>query len=232
MKLRDLSFACYVYARMSNYDSSYNRLIRETSHEIDLSLPNHQTSLLKWLNDWGCRQFSIDHHSLAANEISTWYNSFSNRFFSSQKMLPSLSDDELNFVQEAFGNLMHKTASMRKTRNQLISRIEIGPTGAAKILFALRPNAMVPWDFLIRSKYGLDGSARSYRAFLVTVRDHLLDLKIESEKYGMSIDDLPALLGREGSSLVKLVDEFFWVTITRNCMPPSESLLRQWNNWC
>jgi hypothetical protein len=231
MKLRDLSFACYVYAGMSDYDSSYNRLRSETLPQIDLSLHKHQISLLRWLNDWGCRQFSKDHHALAANEISSWYNRFSPRFFAPQKMLHSLSDDELNFVQETFGDLMHRTASMRKTRNKQTSRIEIGPTGAAKILFALRPNAMVPWDIQIRSNHGLDGSARSYRSFLITVREHLTELNIECEKYGMNFEELPVLLGRPGSSLVKLVDEFFWVTITRKCMPPSENLLGQWIEW-
>lgn len=231
MKLLDLSFACYVYAGMSDYDSFYNRLRTETLPQIDLSLQNHQISLLKWLNDWGCRQFSKDYHALAANEISSWYNSFSPRFFSPPKMLHSLSNDELNFVEEAFGDLMHRTASMRKTRNKQTSRIQIGPTGAAKILFAIRPNAMVPWDIPIRSNHGLDGSAISYRSFLITVRDHLIELKAECEKYGMNFEDLPALLGRPGSSLVKLVDEFFWVTITRKCMPPSESLLEQWIEW-
>jgi len=129
-------------------------------------------------------RISKDHHALAANEISSLYNSFSPRFFSPQKMLHSLSNDELNFAQEAFGDLMHRTASMRKTRNKQTSRIEIGPTGAAKILFALRPNAMVPWDIPIRSNHGLDGSALSCRSFLITVRIHLVELKDECENYG------------------------------------------------
>ncbi len=232
MKLRELSFASYVYAGMSDYDSSYKRFRSETSPQIDLSIPKHQISLLRWLNDWGCRQFSKDHHALAANEISLWYNSFSTRFFSTQKMLLSLSNDELNFVQEAFGDLMHRTASMRKTGNTQTSRIGIGPTGAAKILFALRPNAMVPWDIPIRSDHKLDGSAQSYRSFLITVRDHLFELKSECEKHGIQFENLPVLLGRPESSLVKLVDEFFWVTITRKCIPPSDSLLRFWNEWC
>jgi len=232
MKLHELSFACYVYAGMSDYDSSYSRLRSETSPQIDLSIQEHQLALLRWLNDWGCRQFSKDHHALAANEISLWYKDFSPRFFSPQKTLLSLSNVELNFVQEAFGNIMHRTASMRKTRNKQISRIEIGPTGAAKILFALRPDALVPWDIPIRSDHELDGTAVSYRSFLIIVRDHLNELNSECEKYGTNLKDLPVLLGRPESSLVKLVDEFFWVTITRKCLPPSIGLLTRWNEWC
>lgn len=232
MKLPELSFACYVYAGMSDYDSSYNRLRSETSPQIDLSIREHRIALLGWLNDWRCRQFSKVHHALAANEIGLWYNDFSPHFFPSPKMLPSLTIDELNFVQQAFGNLMHRTASMRKTRNNQISRIEIGPTGAAKILFALRPDTLVPWDILIRSNHDLDGSARSYRSFLIIVRDHLNELNVECEKFGINLEDLPGILGRPESSLVKLVDEFFWVTITRKCTPPSGSILRQWNEWC
>jgi hypothetical protein len=184
MKLHELSFACYLYAGMGDYDTSYSRLRSETSPQIDLSIQEHQLPLLWWLNDCGCRQFSKDYHALAANEITLWFKDFSPRIFSSQKILSSLSNNELNFVQEAFGNLMHRTASMRKTRNKRISRIEISPTGAAKALFPLTPDALVPWDILIRADHELDGTARSYRSFLIIAKDHITELNIECEKYG------------------------------------------------
>jgi hypothetical protein len=231
MKLVELSFACYVYAEMSNYDSSYNRLRTETSPQIDLSMQDHQNILIKWLNDWGCRQFSKEHHSTASIEISEWYSSFLPRFFPPQKDLASLTYEDLNMVQEAFDDLMHRTASRRVTRNRQTSRIEVGPTGAAKILFALRPEALVPWDIPIRSHHNLDGSPESYREFLTIVREHLDELELECDKFGMNLQNLPVSMGRHGSSLVKLVDEFFWVTITRGCALPDKRLLDRWAGW-
>lgn len=232
MKLSELSFACYVYAGMSDYDSSYRRLRNETSPHLDLSLQSHQVSLLRWLNDWGCRQFAIEYHELAANEISEWYQAVSSNLFPSGVTLVSLSDADLSFVQDAYSGLVHRTASRRKTRGGHLSRIEIGPTGAAKILFAIRPHALVPWDIPIREEHGLDGSARSYRSFLLIVKDHLTELGCECEKHGLNIADLPVILSRQESTLAKLVDEFFWVTITRNCPPPEADMFRHWATLC
>jgi len=231
MKLSGLSFACYVYAGMSDYDSSYRRLRNETLPQVDLLLQSHQLSLLRWLNDWGCRQFAKEHHGLAANEIGDWYRGISSSLFPSDRTLPSLSDEDLNLVQDVFDNLAQRTASRRKTKGGSLSRIEIGPTGAAKILFAIRPHALVPWDIPIRGEFGLDGSARSYRSFLLILKDHLTELNNECEKDGLNIADLPVVLRRQESTPAKMVDEFFWVTITRKCRSPNIGELRRWADW-
>ena len=132
---------------------------------------------------------------------------------------------------DAFDHLVHKTASIRKTKSGQPSRVEIGPTGTAKILFAIRPHALIPWDSPIRQKHRLDGSADSYRTFLAIVKDHLTELNHECEKHGLNLFDLPDVLKRKGSTLVKMVDEFFWVTITRNCQSPNIEQLKQWVDW-
>jgi hypothetical protein len=231
MNLSELAFACYVYAGMSDYDISYNRLRTETSPQVDLAISNHRGALLKWLNDWGCRQFSKNHHDSASAEIGSWYSIFSPRLFPPQRTLSILTRQDLGTVEEAFGDLMHRTASMRETRNGQISPIEIGPTGAAKILFALRPEALVPWDSAIRSNHNLDGSARSYLAFLEIVKNHLSELEVECQRFEINLHELPAYIERPQSSLAKLVDEYFWVTITRRCAPPSNSWLMRWPEW-
>ena len=216
---------------MSDYDSSYRRLRNDTLPQVDLLLQSHQLSLLRWLNDWGCRQFAKEHHRLAANEIGDWYRGISSSLFPSDRTLLSISDEDLNLVQDAFDNLAHRTASRRKAKEGSLSRIEIGPTGAAKILFAIRPHALVPWDIQIRGEFGLDGSARSYRSFLLLVKEHLTELNNECEKHGLNIADLPVVLRRQESTLAKLVDEFFWVTITRKCRSPNIDDLRRLADW-
>jgi hypothetical protein len=159
MKLAELAFACYIYTHMTGYDSAYRQLLQETSPQLDLGLDAHQLAILKWLNKWGCRQFAEAHHSIAAREIGNWHQEFGARFFPVAKPIVSLSDDDFALVTRAYDNLASRTASLKGGRE---IRHRVGPTGAAKILFALRPNALTPWDDAIREHLGLDGSASSY----------------------------------------------------------------------
>ncbi len=231
MKLSNLAFACYIYGRMSDYDSSYKRLVDSTRPQLDLGSDQHLLAMLKWLNEWGCRQFAREYHSLSANEIREWHEEVSQYLFQSGKNLLALTDQDFASVEQMYAGLVGRTASYRKSSNGSKVRVDIGPTGTAKILFALRPNALLPWDEPIREEFHLDGSARSYRAYLRIARDHLEGLTSDCKEKGFEITDLPLLVGRPESSVAKLIDEFFWVTISRKCPAPDDALLNQWVSW-
>jgi hypothetical protein len=230
MKLADLAFACYVYTHMSNYDSSYLRFVEQTYPELDLKVEAHQGALLNWLNAWGCRQFAKSHHILAAEEIRRWYDEIGTGLFPRDKSLLLLSEEDLDFVERAYGFLVKRTASLKHRGGESI-RVEIGPTGTAKILFALRPNALLPWDEPIRFRFKADGSAQSYAFFLRLVQGMLKTLALDFESKGHTLAELPALLGRPTSSPAKMIDEYFWVTISRKCPVPKERDLMRWVNW-
>jgi hypothetical protein len=231
MKLSDLAFACYVYSRMSNYDKSYTYFLNCTNNRIDIRINGHRIALIKWLNSWGCRQFALNYHNLASEEISDWYEEFGNLLFPRNMTLLELSDNDIVLVSKAYAKLVGRTASKRKTKNAGEVDVMIGPTGAAKILFALRPNALAPWDESIRDKLNLDGSPSSYTNYLRIVKDNLEELSETCKRNGYDLSELPNLVGRPGSSLAKLVDEYFWVTISRNCPPPAHDDLARWVNW-
>ena len=38
-------------------------------------------------------------------------------------------------------------------------------------------------------------------------------------------------IGRPRSTLVKTIDEYYWVTITRSCAPPDRETLQLWLKW-
>jgi hypothetical protein len=188
-------------------------------------------SLLKWLNNWGCRQFAIEYHTLASHEIWIWYQENVTRMFPADVTLLSLSNEDLAQVEQAYDQLISRTASRRTMRNGNEISVEIGPTGASKILFALRPLALIPWDDPIRKRFGLDGSARSYTSFLRNVMTNLNELEQTCGEKGYTITDLPNLLGRPTSSIAKMIDEYFWVTITRGCPVPPEDEILRWATW-
>jgi hypothetical protein len=231
MKLAELAFACYVYGRMTDYDRSYLHFLEETSPQLDLSKEQHRKALLNWLNDWGCRQFAIAYHGLASEEIRSWYHDLGDQLFPLNKTLLDLSDSDYASVRVAYAKLVNRTASKRALRGGGQAKVEFGPTGTAKILFALRPNALIPWDEPIRSEFHFEGSAEDYANYLQLVRINLKELNETCERTSHTLLDLPQLLGRPKSSLANLMDEYFWVTVSRKCPAPTSKELSEWLQW-
>ncbi|MDI6805016.1 MAG: hypothetical protein QME58_14475, partial [Bacteroidota bacterium] len=121
-------------------------------------------------------------------------------------------------------------ASQRRRGNNQ-TRVRFGPTGAAKILFSLRPNTYAPWDEPIRDSLGYNGSADSYIKYLQTINELLNELRPTCEQHGFTLGDLPNRLLRPHSSVPKLIDEYYWMTITQNWQPPTLGTFRNWAEW-
>ena len=226
--LCELAFGCYVFSR--GYDEAYAQLFEDTKPGLDLDSDKHRLALLKWLNKWGCRQFAKDQHSDASAEIKDWYEKFRDALCPVDATLLSLTAEELNGVERAYTGLLNRTASRKRRKNGEV-QVTVGPAGTAKILFALRPDALMPWDDPIRNKFGWDGSAASYRKHLEMARGWLNDLTKVCEEKGFQLAELPSRLGRPQSSLAKMIDEYLWVTITNKCAAPDRETLESWVSW-
>ena len=122
-------------------------------------------------------------------------------------------------MEEAFKGL-DRRATTRKTFASV-------PT--AKVLFALRPNALIPWDNSILGHFRLNGSARSYRQHLLWAKVRLQDLSGECTKRGFELADLPTKLERPNSTLPKLIDEYLYVTVTNKFQP--KEMIERWEKW-
>lgn len=230
MRLSELAFACFLYAQFTDYDDSYLSFLKATNYRPDFVNPEHRRALLIWLNQWGCRQFAIEYHELASSEVLSWYNQFNSTLFDRDKNLWELTEAEINSVALAYEALSNKTASFRKRKENTYS-VSVGPTGAAKILFAIRRNALVPWDDPRRRHYGYDGSGASYLSYLHRVKSTLEDLKDACNRSGFRLTQLPKQLGRNDSTVPKLIDEYDWVTITKGWPLPTEDILWKWAQW-
>lgn len=231
MTLAELAFGCYIYAAMTGYDSGYSEFLRKTSPALDLTQEQHRKSLLEWLNKWGCRQFKIAHHDSAANEIKAWYAEVNTKLFPEHTHLLSLTDTDLGAVEEVYNGLVNRIASIRTMGNGKETEVRFGPVGTAKILFALRPDALMPWDKFILEDLDLDGSAGSYRQYLRKATKWLNELNDDCKKKGFELANLPSLVGRPKSPLPKLVDEYLWVTVSQKCKAPSKSVFERWVEW-
>ena len=230
MKLSELAFACYLYGKFTDYDDSYLKFLQAINNKLDLKAVNHRKELLKWLNKWGCRQFKLENHNIASNEILTWFLKYNNSFFDNNKNLWDITNEDLTIIKETFDSLANKTASIRnRSGNEII--IKVGPTGTSKILFALTSNALPPWDQPIREYYEYDGSGLSYCQYLKDIQLMLNELELSCHKNGFSLQQLPNKLTRPNSTVPKLIDEYNWVIITRKCEPPTQQTLRNWLEW-
>lgn len=160
MKLLHLRIACYLYNQFTDYDSSYLQLSTRYPN-LHLNKIEHVKALIVWLRSWGCRQFKSDDEKQSIDSIMNWYNSIkSNIPGTNVSLLEYNLSKNKKLIIEAFNNLSTRKAATRQRGDQLID-VNIGPVGAAKTLFALRPN-------LFRLGIHLSTITSSWK---VTVRD-------------------------------------------------------------
>ena len=137
-----------------------------------------------------------------------------------------MADGELEIAACLYGSLKDETGAWR-VRGRSKRKVHIGPTAASKILFAIRPKALMPWDEAMRVAFKCDGSPESYFEYLIEIRDLTLHIGDLCRNEGFQIDDLPQRLGRSNSTVLALVNEYIWVTVTRKVELPSSETLTQ-----
>ena len=230
MNLCDLALACSMYDALTPFNVSLGRLKKSTDGSVNLPNPAHRTSLLNWLNDWGCRHLSKESHHIASKAILDWYNQERTELFQSEKSLWELDNQELERVADAYDSLKNKTGAC-PTRGGKKLQMDIGPTAASKILFAVRPEALMPWDEAMRKKFGCDGSKESYFKFLVDIRKLAFRIGELCKASSFDISELPYKIDRDGSTVLELINEYVWITVTRKCKLPSAQNLALWVHW-
>jgi hypothetical protein len=216
MDMGQLEWACRLYGQLTNYDASLRELRSAVDGRLDPWRADHRARLLRWLNQWGCRQFALDYHEIASESLAAWADAWMADLPNAAVTLVDLTDGEVRTYAEAYADLARRTASYKR-RAKRTSAVTFGPTGAAKTLFALRPEAVPPWDDPIRRRLGANGDLGSFRRYLLDVATQLRSLAAEAR---VPVSQLPALVGRPGSNPPKLIDEYNWVVITRGLPPP------------
>ena len=222
-----LALASALYDSLTPFNRSLARLNEATDGDVDLINDSHRGALLKWLNDWGCRHLSEDQHDVAAASILEWYQTDGVSLFAEEKSLWQVEDAEVRIAARIYGTLKDKTGA-ECIIGQRKRRIHIGPTAASKILFAIRSKALMPWDEAMRIGFECDGSLESYFKYIVQIRDLTSRISNLCGNKGFQIDDLPRKLGRPNSTVLALVNEYIWVTVTRKVELPSSDTLAGW----
>jgi hypothetical protein len=234
MKLFELAFATYTYNVSNSFNDTYEVFLNKTNNSIDLDNPPHLKALLVWLNSWGCRQFIVECHPIAAQNISDWYKDYSSYLPEKNKNIWELEDKDYNSIADAFDSLKQTIVSIR-TKNKP-EDVTAGPTGTSKIFFALRPKSLIPCDIPMRKHFGLKDSSEGYINYLKIVKNIIIELEKECRQHGFEISKLPEQIGSPNSTIPILIDEYHWFTISNNIKPgvtkiPSTELLNKWFQW-
>jgi len=216
MNLVNLKVACFLYNQFTDYDNNYLKFLSRYK-SIDLSTIDQVIDLIKWLRSWGCRQFKIEFEDISISSIINWYRVNSLKIPKINNHLIDYNlDKNQDQIIEIFDDLSMREASKKKYRDKTIN-IRIGPVGTAKTLFALRPNLFSPWDISIYQHFKLDGNGYGYIEYLSKIQKNLKELREESVKSNLDWDNIFTYLNKKHSYYPKLIDEYFWVTITKCC---------------
>ena len=224
--LGKLAVAGLLFNSLTPYNKSLVNFRSAIGDGIDLTIQEHRDALMNWLNDWGCRHLSKGQHQVASQSILDWYQTNCATLFNQKTPLWQLEDQEIETAANAYGSLKDRIGA-RRSRYGNESEVHIGATAASKILFAMMPKAMMPWDEAMRKSFGCDGSPQSYAGYLNTIRHLTLHIDTLCRSKGFQIDDLSEKIGRPDSTVLELINEYVWITETREIkLHSSETLLR------
>ena len=225
--LGKLAVAGLLFNSLTPYNNSLVNFRSATGDRIDLTIQEHLDALMEWLNDWGCRHLSEDQHQVASQSILDWYQTNCATLFNEKTPLWQLEGQEIETAANAYGSLKDRIGA-RRSRYGNDSEVRIGPTAASKVLFAIRPKALMPWDEAMRISFECNGSPESYLKYLITIRNLCSYIGDLCSNKGFQIDDLPQKLGRPNSTVLALANEYIWITETRKVELPSSETLKQW----
>jgi hypothetical protein len=190
MRLYELAVGCWVY-RFIGGDSGVTELRKATGEQVNPSNPDHQKSLFKWLRQWGCRQFDKAHQTtIAGPSLDAWAGEWLTRLPARHATLEAIDEAQIHEISNAYDDLRRRQAGERADGS---IDVDYGPVGAAKTLFALRPNICAPWDrYTARALEFNPDSPTSYGKYLRRV---LSDLeKVRAEARVPTIAELPEWL--------------------------------------
>ena len=99
MNLNELASACYLYNSKTNFDCSYINFLNSINKSLNINKPEHRKALLVWLNSWACRQFVIEYHDFASEQILDWYINVKSLIPEKSKNIWELTDNDFNKIK-------------------------------------------------------------------------------------------------------------------------------------
>jgi hypothetical protein len=190
-------------------DVSSQRLTQATGGQVDLNVDAHRVAAIGWLRAWGCRHLRRADTPKTSEALRVWWKEWGGRFPGAGETLTGLREATIVVAGQAYEALRTAPAAGRSVKGHEIE-VSFGDTAAAKLMFALRPRAFLPWDAPIRAGFGWWGGD----GYAQLLRQSAAALDGLARRLAVPVADLPELLGRPRSTPPKLVDEYLWLRLT------------------
>ena len=221
----DLAYACWAYETMTDYARSWQDFREAVGDDADLRVAAHRDALFTWLNKWGCR-IAAESEARVKICLSGWYARNGDHLLGRNADLAEVPDGDLRDTADLFDSLIGDMKRAASTRS-----LRFGPTAVSKTLFALRPRLFPAWDSAIRGAV-VDGedSGKAYVRYASRLRNEIRGITRRGTELG--IVGLPAALcPSRNATMVQLVGEYYWVTVTRGVKLPPLHCRRDWTAW-
>jgi hypothetical protein len=199
-------------------DTSLAALLSVTGGSADLANARQRLEFRRWLNKWVCRLRypQPGEPDPFSDSLALWWEATGSGLPDSP--VAELNDNEVAVLAASYADLASRPGALL-TRNGVPAGYRtIGPTAASKIMFVLRPHTVPPWDAAIARSTTGGTSLDHFRRHLEAARVWATAILDEARRD--DIPDIPGHVGRPGSSLAKLRDEWMYLTITRGCAVP------------
>jgi len=218
VKLYALAYACHLYGQD---DNRYVEMIETFRQKPDLASPGQWERHLQCLNNWRCRIAKEGFPELK-ERLQQWWAKNRHNLPDVRQNISDLDDNGREQAGRAYEELLKLGAGLR-----------FQDTAAAKTLHALRPDTLPIWDAKIKEWFRERGAGQTYSDFVRYVaHEEIAELEADVTRLGLSLGGVPQLVHPgSGVSLVKLVDEYYWTTITLGYVVPTRGDLAKWLGW-
>jgi hypothetical protein len=193
-------------------DRAWTRLTAATAPAIDPFRPDHRYALLVWLNAWGCR---VRYPRPGEDDpfdsgVARWWRRRGATLVGADRTLANLTDEQIGYAAECYADLAALPVALGKGGRSL------GPTAAAKLLYALKPASLMPWDAAIADQLHGGRDSAAYARHQRLGRGWARLILAEAGRDEAALADA---LGRPGRTLAKMLDEYCYLAITRGWRP-------------
>lgn len=224
MKLYELAYACRLYREVAQFDLAYCEMRKALGQNPDLASQAQLDGLMQFLNDWLCR-IPEKYFPCLKERLRQWALLWIPQLPNAATEIRSLNDADRAQIADSYGELL-----------KLGAGLHFQDTAAAKTLHALRPHSLPMWDAKIKDWFSTSAPSRrtagqTYSDFLRHVAQQISGLEADVARLGHSLGEVSQLVQRSGASLVKLADEYYWITITYGHTVPTRDELEQWLRW-
>ena len=199
-------------------DSSPAVLLSASGDAVDLAVAGQRDELRRWLNTWGCRLRypQPGEPDVFSDSLAQWWASGGSGL--PDNPVAELSDADVGTLADSYADLAARPAAVLTRRGAPAGHRVIAPTAASKIMFALRPETVPPWDAAIARATAGGTSRDHFASHLEAARAWVGAVQDEARRHGIA--DVPAYAGRPRSSLARVWDEWLYLTVTRGCRIP------------